>query len=269
MRLNFFLDIDGTIVPFGKAIPKSTVDAIQKAKSEGHRVFLGTGRAPFEVHKEILGMPINGGVYSSGAILEVDGKQIFRRVADEAQRKLFFDVAERYKLLWLIQGREKSFITRRAFEFHKELSIAINGRPVELFNLEFVERFPDDEPISKFFIMSESGMVLEARKELEGPFDCVNNTTGFPEENAAEVMLPGLSKSSGIRRMMEYLGDGMESTVGIGDGENDLDMVKTCAMGIAMGNSCEILKKHADFVTDHVDNDGLAKAIYYAMKSLK
>ena len=119
--------------------------------------------------------------------------------------------------------------------------------------------------MTKFYIMSEEGKILEARKALEGPFSSVNNTTGLPEENAAELMLAGMTKASGIKRLMSYLGEGLESTVGIGDGENDLDMIRVCRLGIAMGNSCKVLKDNADYITDDVNSDGLAKAISYAI----
>ncbi len=269
MRLNFFLDIDGTLVPFGKPIPQSSKEAILKAKSLGHRVFLGTGRAPFEVQDEVNALPLDGGVFSAGADIIVGGKQIFLYQASQKQRKLFFDVVKDYDLIWLVQGNRRTFTTRRAIDYYEKLCYDIDGAIVTLKNIEIVDSYPEDEPLTKAYILSESGRVLEARKALEGPFNCVNNTTGFPEVNAAEVMLSGMSKSSGIGRLIDYLGDSIESTVAIGDGENDLDMVQSCALGIAMGNACQVLKDHADHVTDHVDNDGLAKAICYAIDNLK
>ena len=269
MKLNFFFDIDGTLVPFGGGVPKSTVEAISRAKALGHRMILSTGRAPHEILDAVYDLPLDGGVFSAGANLIADGKLFFRAEANEKQRKLFFDVADKYGLLWLIQGEFKSFCTEKTVQVYNKLSMSANGKLVYLKNLEIVERFPEDEPISKIYIMSEDGLALKAREELEGPFHCVNNTTGVPEENAAEVMLQGASKSTGIKRMLEHFGDGLESAVGVGDGENDLDMIDVCGLGIAMGNSCQVLKDHADYVTDHIDNDGLAKAIYYAMDNLK
>lgn len=269
MKLNFFLDIDGTIVPFGKPIPQSTIDAIEKARSLGHRVFLSSGRAPFEVQDEVNALNLDGGVYSAGSDLIVGSKQIFLYQAEKSQRKLLFDVIKHFDLLWLVQGSNNTYTTDEAVQYYEQLCYEIDGAIVPLRNVKLVDSFPDDEPIAKAFILSKTGKVLEARKALEGPFHCVNNTTGFPEVTASEVMLSGMSKSSGIKRIIEYLGDGIESTVGIGDGENDLDMVEACGLGIAMGNACEVLKEHADYVTDHVDNDGLAKAIYYAMDNLK
>ena len=267
MKLNFFFDIDGTLLPFEKSMPESAVKAIIHAKSEGHRLFLSTGRAPFEVTDELWKLPFDGGVFSAGADIIYGDKQVFKAKADENQRKLFLDVSQKYNLLWLVQGSANTYVTKESLDYYYELSRRANSA-VQLRNLKFVESYPDDEPMTKFYILSEEGKVLEARKALEGPFTSVNNTTGLPEKNAAEVMLAGMTKASGIKRLMSYLGESLDSTVAIGDGENDLDMIQVCKLGIAMGNSCKVLKENADYITDTVDNDGLAKAIDYAIKTM-
>ncbi len=269
MKLNFFFDIDGTIVPFAKPIPKSTVDAIKYAKSLGHRMFLSTGRATFEVQDDVYNLQFDGGVFSAGSELRWEGRQVYRHHASAQHRKLFFDVVKKYDLLWLIQGSGNTFGTKESVGYYEKLCNEVDGGIVTLRNLKIVDSFPDSEPIMKFFILSNKGKVLEARRELDGLFDTVNNTTGFPPESAAEIMVAGSSKSNGIRQLISLIGDDMKSTVGVGDGENDLGMIDVCGLGIAMGNACQVLKDHADYVTDAADNDGLAKAIYYAIDNLK
>ena len=108
----------------------------------------------------------------------------------------------------------------------------------------------------------------KAREALEGPFHSVNNTNGLAPESAAELMSPDFSKRSGIKRMMAFLGDGMESTVGVGDGENDVDMIDVCNIGIAMGNACDMLKAHASYVTTDIEDGGIANAMKYSLGRL-
>ena len=48
-----------------------------------------------------------------------------------------------------------------------------------------------------------------------------------------------------------------ERTYCVGDGRNDIDMLKEADVGIAMGNACEELKKVADIVIGCVDEDGI------------
>ena len=50
----------------------------------------------------------------------------------------------------------------------------------------------------------------------------------------------------------------------MGDGNNDLSMLKYCEVGVAMGNATTQLKEVAQIISDHVNEDGLAKAFKLA-----
>ena len=265
MKLNFFFDIDGTILPVGRDIPESAQKAFSKAKDEGNRLFFCTGRSPFELTDQLCKLPFDGGVFSSGAHVIVGGRTIFSRSLTPEQREFFFSVARRYNLLWILQSDDGSYLTREAQDWYCEITRRVYNRSIDFKGFNIVESFPSEKPIVKMFIMSREGLVLEARKALEGPLHSVNNTNGLPPEFAAEVMGPGLTKASGIAHVLSYLGEDISSTVGIGDGENDIEMIETCRLGIAMGNSCDSLKEKADFVTTDIMDDGLERAMAYAM----
>ena len=56
----------------------------------------------------------------------------------------------------------------------------------------------------------------------------------------------------------------MKDAIGIGDSTNDLDMIRSCGLGIAMGNANEEVRRAADWVTAHIDEDGIWHAFEYA-----
>ena len=266
MKLNFFFDIDGTILPVGRHIPQSTLNAFAKAKSLGHRLFFCTGRSPFELTEELRALPFDGGVFSAGAHVSVCGKTIFSRYLTPEQRAFFFSIVERFDLLWIIQSDDGSYLTSETQDFYCELTRKVYSRSIDFLGFNIVDSFPADKPIVKMFILSKKGLVLEAREALGGPLHSVNNTNGLPAESAAEVMAAGLTKASGIAHVLSYLGEDASSTIGIGDGENDIEMIETCHLGIAMGNACDALKEKADYITADIDDDGLAKAMDFAMQ---
>jgi hypothetical protein len=47
----------------------------------------------------------------------------------------------------------------------------------------------------------------------------------------------------------------------MGDGKNDISLLSTAGLGIAMGNASDELKKIADHITLNVEEHGLAAAI--------
>ena len=49
--------------------------------------------------------------------------------------------------------------------------------------------------------------------------------------------------------------------IAMGDGENDISMIKMAGLGIAMQNASDEVKKYADIVTDSNDNCGVGKIL--------
>ena len=74
-------------------------------------------------------------------------------------------------------------------------------------------------------------------------------------------MILSSGKSAGIRRYLEEHGLDRSEIMAFGDGENDIDMLKFAGIGVAMGNSSDLVKAAADYVTDTIDNDGIEKAL--------
>ena len=52
-----------------------------------------------------------------------------------------------------------------------------------------------------------------------------------------------------------------EQCIAFGDGGNDVTMLEYTGIGVAMGNACDAAKAAADYVTDDITADGLAKAL--------
>ena len=52
-----------------------------------------------------------------------------------------------------------------------------------------------------------------------------------------------------------------EEIVAVGDGYNDLSMIKFAGLGVAMANAQEPVKKAADYITLSNDEDGVAAVV--------
>ena len=53
----------------------------------------------------------------------------------------------------------------------------------------------------------------------------------------------------------------MDEIMSFGDGANDVQLVKNCGIGVAMGNGCDEVKEAADFVTKRIEDDGVEFAL--------
>ena len=66
-----------------------------------------------------------------------------------------------------------------------------------------------------------------------------------------------------MEEMARYVGISLSEVISIGDGENDMEMIRRCGCGIAMENGLQELQACADYICPSVSNEGAADAIEY------
>ncbi|WP_269461274.1 HAD-IIB family hydrolase [Brochothrix thermosphacta] len=80
-------------------------------------------------------------------------------------------------------------------------------------------------------------------------------------DQSMDVIPANGSKADGIKALLSELNIAIENAYAFGDGMNDYEMLQAVGCGVAMGNGKEALKKVADYITDHVDEDGIMKGL--------
>jgi Cof subfamily protein (haloacid dehalogenase superfamily) len=90
--------------------------------------------------------------------------------------------------------------------------------------------------------------------------DCVA-TRWYP--TFADVVARGVDKSVGLEKVREYFGLAVDEIMALGDGGNDISMLKYAGIGVAMDNANEEVKQAADYITTSVDDDGVGNALRY------
>ena len=79
-----------------------------------------------------------------------------------------------------------------------------------------------------------------------------------------EITPAGVNKGVAVQHMASYLNIPMSQVMAVGDGENDIPMIKVAGLGVAMGNAPQVVKDAADLVVPTNDEDGLVKALQLA-----
>ncbi len=87
----------------------------------------------------------------------------------------------------------------------------------------------------------------------------IKHTRGAAAANL-EFSSRTLNKLDATSVILEQLGISYEETMAIGDSSSDLEIIKACGIGVAMGNAPDDIKAAADAVTAPNTEDGLAKA---------
>lgn len=251
MKYTFFLDIDGTLIHAGNRYPtEALLRIVKEAQAAGHRFFINTARSYGNVDPKQFPIERFDGLCSGcGTCITYDGKMIYENLIPP---KRVFEVAEHIissqpDLKFVLEGIKALYpkpynpwnpVAAYAFESVAELK----------------ERFPDID-VQKLATFAGEFITEETAEALLKDFDV------YFHPHYTEVVPKGYSKGKAAEIVEKLLGVPHESTVAVGDSHNDVPMFRSCAIAIAMGNSPEVVKREADIVTEHVADDGAAKAI--------
>jgi hydroxymethylpyrimidine pyrophosphatase-like HAD family hydrolase len=112
-------------------------------------------------------------------------------------------------------------------------------------------------PVSRVIIRDPNAtaddfVALAARLGLQGT-DYVVGWTAW-----MDLAPLGISKASGLAHVADALGVDAPDVLAIGDGRNDLEMLRWAGRGVAMGQAVPEVHEAADASTLGVDDDGAA-----------
>ena len=262
--IDFFFDIDGTLLPFGRPVPESASYAIRHLRALGHRAFIATGRSVREVGDDIYSLGFDGGVFAGGAVAYIGGRKIHERLfsQDESDAVISFCRKRGYSIL--VQTDEGTYMSQETFDLWSSLLQEKAGISVSLSGIAISPSFPPEARISKFLYISPDGRIDEIRSSLGPRFSVIDNTVGLPADLMGEVVLSSISKLTGIEAI-ERESPERSFVVAVGDGANDAEMIEAADLGIAMGNASQGLKNAADYVSSDVCHDGILNAVLYSI----
>ncbi len=257
MKYLVFIDIDGTLTYF-EHIPPSAIEAIQKARQNGHKVFINTGRVRSEMHGELLDLETDGYCLSSGTEIWIGYNRVhFMPMENEIVHRIQEHMTSLH-IGYTLEGSRVCFtdnISRRIF---KQLYSQDNRRILTQ-KRSLLPSVSDMDPedynqimqiqLNHYGILNED-IILESLPE-----HLIWTTYSRTGGNITDSRY---SKGTSIEFVKNRF-PGYQ-TIAIGDADNDLTMLKAADISIGMGNGSPRVKEEVDFVTTHVNNKGLYNA---------
>lgn len=245
-----FFDVDGTLVSHKtKSVPESARAALESLRSSGIKCVMCTGRHILEI-EELPVRDIEFDAYITlvgQLVLDGDRNVVagFPFSADEEERIVALFNEKRYPMQ-LVEKDELyiNFINDRVRQVQNDISTSLpplgeySGRPI--YQALCYTDAEETEAIAPF----TEGMYITRWNR-----------------RAVDVLPGGGGKVLGMKEYLKAVGVDVSETMAFGDGENDADMLRFAGIGVAMGNAEAVTKASADYVTDHIDNDGVVKAL--------
>ncbi len=265
-----FLDIDGTLTAPGENTPPdSAVEAIEKTRAKGNKVFLCTGRNP-DMLRPLLKYKFDGFISCAGGYVAVGEKYdeiLYDHPMTSEQRDLALKVLHKNGVFCTIEAEGGSWGDENLGSFlnsqgegnseierwRKALSSNLGIKPMSEY---------DGSPVYKVVIMClDMAQLDEAKKALGNEFNFVLQELKAPAKCInGEIINKEFNKGLGVEIICKKFNVPIEDTVGFGDSMNDLEMIQTVGYSVCMANGSEKLKELADMVCPSVSEDGLARA---------
>ncbi|WP_075617411.1 Cof-type HAD-IIB family hydrolase [Paenisporosarcina indica] len=252
MKKLLFFDIDGTLYDSNKVLPIEAKEAIIQAKKNGHEVMIATGRAPFMIQDVLKELEIDSYICFNGQFIVYQNKVLSHTEINAEQLKLVSEFAKKQNHPMVYMNAEK-MISTIAYHPHVEESINSLKFPYP----DFEEDFYVNEKIYQALVFC----TIEEEQEYKESFPLLKFVRWH--RVSADILPSGASKAKAIKYICEKLNVAIEDTIAFGDGLNDIEMLETVGFGVSMGNGHKETLKRADYVTTHVDENGLAEAMKY------
>ena len=249
-----FFDIDGTLWNMYRSIPDSTRAAINKAKQNGHKVFINTGRTrSFIQDKKLLSLGFDGIVAGCGTYIEMDNKVSKNLTIDEELLTYTIKRLRDRGAAIILEGSEYLYFDLDEFEGDPYGDLVIKDVGERRKPITGTENFA----ANKLSLNTRGNDISDIEEELSEKFEFL-----FHGRDVYELVPKGYSKAVGIDEVCELIGADVKDTFAFGDGRNDIEMLKRANVGICMGSGTKEAKEAADYVTSEQYRDG----IYHALK---
>lgn len=269
-RKIIFIDVDGTLVDYENRIPDSAIQAVRKARENGHRVYICTGRSKAEIYEEIWKIGFDGMIGGNGSYVEDHYTVVMYQHLSKAQCSDVINWLQKRGLAFYLECNTGLY---GSDDFEEEAVPSLQlyaqrKQGQQQKQIQVCDVFPDmifhadlyREDVNKIsFLLHSYQDYIDARAAFP---DLQAGTWGGKGELAlfGDLGVKHVTKACAIEALLRHLQADQKDTIAFGDAKIDIPMLEYCAIGIAMANGGEEIKAVADEVTKAVDEDGL----YYA-----
>lgn len=248
-----FFDIDGTLVSFKThKIPQSAVDAIKTFHDRGGRVYISTGR-PIAIVTNIgqISDIVDGYITFNGAYTFVGNDDINIDAIPDSDVQVMLKDADVNGYPVIVCGKRDLVV----YNYH------------EIFDEVFVDELgvtniDINKPISALqgqpILQLTPFFRLDAEKKVMPRMPHCISARWNPQ--FTDITRSGADKGNALRMLAAHEGLDISECMAFGDGGNDISILRAAGIGVAMGNAADGVKASADYVTTHIDDDGIANA---------
>lgn len=252
------LDVDGTLVDHDGNMAEEVRDAAQAVIEAGHDVIIATGRSLGATLPVIglLGITRGYAVCSNGGVtLRIDtalpdGFEVVDRVTFDPRSAL---TALRERLpsaKYALEDDRGRFLSTESFQ---DASFGSEAESVDF------EEMLESRAVRVVVFSTDSSAEEFGHAVASIGLHGVTYSVGWTAW--LDIAASGVTKASALEVLRQRLGTSPSLTVAVGDGRNDIEMLRWAGRGVAMGQAPDEVRSAASEVTGSVYDDGAAKVL--------
>jgi Cof subfamily protein (haloacid dehalogenase superfamily) len=232
-------DIDGTLVPEDKVVRPGVAAAIKAAQARRVRVCLATGRQPRSAHRfvDAVGADAPTIVYNGGLLYDFQAaRPLWARPLPLEDARRVLPVLRRFP-----DTSPLVFIFNKVFAEHRTPFVDLYARRDAL-TVDLTSSFDQllTEAPAKFLIVGDRPALDRLGAALQDlPGTAINQV--FSQHDYLEILPPGINKGVALRELSKIVNIPLHQIVAVGDAMNDLSMLETAGLGVAVEGSPPLL----------------------------
>lgn len=257
------LDLDGTLTNTKKEITPNTLQTLTEAQEQGIKIVLASGRPTYGVAPlaEKLQLDKYEGYilsYNGGEIINWKTKELmYKNLLDHAVLPYLYKCAQQNHFA-ILSYEEEYVLTEYPDDEYVIKEARLNGMKIKK-----VENFlaAIKHPIAKCLIVGEPNRLAVLEEEMH---EHLKDQMGVfrSEPYFLELVPKGIDKAQSLAVLLKEINMTKEEMIAVGDGFNDLSMIKFAGLGVAMANAQDVVKENADYITLSNEEDGVAHVVH-------
>jgi len=263
------LDLDGTLLNNKKQVNWLDEDRIKKAMQKGVIIVPITGRPKKGIPESIEKLFHSSYVITSNGAVTTDVQ--LQKNIDSAyiHSKTALNIVELIQLqkekinveifadgIGYVQKKQLDVIKELYRGTHLESYFNISRIPVNDINRLIIGRNDD---IAEISIMTESIAIKNKIKKILVGFDDIKISSSVQTD--LEINAKNAGKGMALLRLAKRLGIRNSQIMACGDSGNDIEMLQSVGISVAMSNATEEVKKIANYITLSNEENGVADMI--------
>jgi Cof subfamily protein (haloacid dehalogenase superfamily) len=252
------IDLDGTLLTDQKQIGKRTARSLMEAAQRGVHVVIASARPPRAVRKvyELLGLKTWQINYNGALIWDHPNLQIVHHQPMPADlvghivnraRQVYPDCLVSCEILdkWFTDRFDNTYTTETGRQFEPDLVA-----PLWMFL---------SQPVTKLMLLGPTWMMDDLQQLVAAEFTMINVIRGDPE--LIQITDASVSKGAALHYVADAYGVPLSRVMAIGDAANDVEMLQTAGVAVAMGNASSSVKQLAHWVAPTNNDQGVHAAL--------